>query len=64
MYYVYSYTIIYSWTLVVYTCLSPNSKAKVISFSRKYLNSYLVSILTEASTLFVGKMIKSCHPIP
>lgn len=64
MYYVYSYTVIYSWTLVVYTCLSPNSKAKVISFSRKYLNSYLVSILTEASTLFVGKMLKSSHPIP
>lgn len=64
MYYVYSYTVIYSWILVVYTCLSPNSKAKVISFSRKYLNSYLVSILTEASTLFVGKMLKSSHPIP
>ena len=64
MYYVYSYTVIYSWTLVVYTCLSPKSKAKVISFSRKYLNSYLVSILTEASTLFVGKMLKSSHPIP
>lgn len=64
MYYIYSYAVIYSWILVVYTCLIRNSKAKAISFSRKYLNSNLVSMLTEASTIFVGKMIKSSHPVP
>ena len=64
MYYIYSYAVIYSWILVVYTCLIPNSKAKAISFGRKYLNSNLVSMLTEASTIFVGKMIKSSHPVP